>query len=84
MLDGGLINLLTHPSLVVRNADEAMGVFFLVECGLLQPRPRPLAPEELRSVGHGAVLVWQDDLSSSDVWSQSVGVTKRGWLVTNS
>lgn len=72
--DGGLISLLTHPSLMVRNADEAIWVFFLVECGLLRPRPRPLSPEESRSLGHGAVLVWQDDLSSSDVWSQSVSV----------
>lgn len=57
-----------------------MQVFFLVECGLLRPRPRPLTPEEARCLGHGAVLVWQDDLCSSDVWNQVVSVAEESWL----
>lgn len=77
--DDGPISLLTHPSLMVRNADEAMQLFFLVECGLLHSRPRPLAPEEARSLGHGAVLVWQDELCSAGVWSQSVSAAKPLW-----
>lgn len=72
VLDRRLESLLTHFSLAVRDAADAMRVMFLVDCGLLSALPRPLTYEEATELGHGAVLVWKDDSDSQSVWNHEV------------
>lgn len=72
VLDRGLENLLTHFSLAVRDAADAMRVMFLVDCGLLSALPRPLTYDEATELGHGAVLVWKDDNDSRSVQNHEV------------
>lgn len=68
----GLESLLTHFCLAVRNAEDAMRVMFLVDCGLLSTLPRPLTYEEATDLGHGAVIVWKSDNDSQSVRNHEV------------
>lgn len=71
--DATLRELITSLALRIETAQDALDAFWLVHCGLLAPLSRHLAPEHVKQLGHGNVLVWIDAHASSltDVRSSS-------------
>lgn len=62
-----LIPIITATALRVEEIQDALQIFWLIECGLLSPLKRPLNRRQLQCLGHGNVVVWIDERDIIDV-----------------
>jgi hypothetical protein len=58
--DGDLTPYITSTALLIDNAQDAIHVLWLVECGLLKAMPKTINKYKGVCLGHGCVLAWVD------------------------
>lgn len=59
-LERDLTRFITSTALLVENAEDALRVLWLVECGVIPVMKKPLVREQSQCLGHGNVMVWLD------------------------